>query len=169
MSDNYTIITADSHAGGNMAMYEEYLAAEWKEAFADWRGAYSNPYRDLQDDGRTRNWDNERRLSEQYADGIVAEITFPNTVPPFYPTGMLIAYPPRDREEYERRRAGIDAHNRWLKDWCDLYPTQRCGLPQIFLEDLDDAISTLEWAAAEGLRSFMMPHVAPDVDLPGLW
>lgn len=169
MSERYTIISADSHAGGNMAMYEEYLAEEWKEEFARWRGAYKNPYRDLQDDGRSRNWDNERRVNEQYADGVVAEITFPNTVPPFYPTGMLIAYPPKDRAEYERRKAGIDAHNRWLRDWCAEFPDQRCGLPQIFLEDLDDAVATLEWAAAEGFRSFMLPHVAPDVDLPGLW
>ena len=169
MSDRYTIITADSHAGGNMAMYEEYLAADWQDEFKEWRGAYKNPNRDLQDDGRTRNWDSDRRNSEQYADGIVAEITFPNTVPPFYPTGMLIARAPVDRRDYERRHAGIEAHNRWLKDWCDLYPDQRCGLPQIFLEDLDDAVVTLEWAAAEGFRSFMMPQVAPDVDLPGLW
>ena len=67
------------------------------------------------------------------------------------------------------RKAGIDAHNRWLRDWCAEYPEQRRGLPQIFLEDIDDAISTLEWAAAEGFVSFMMPHVAPDQGLPGLW
>jgi predicted TIM-barrel fold metal-dependent hydrolase len=169
MSDRYTIISADSHAGGNMSMYEQYLPSEWKDAFDEWRGAYSNPYRDLQDDGRTRNWDNERRVSEQYADGVVAEITFPNTVPPFYPTGSLIAMAPKNAEDFRRRKAGIDCHNRWLKDWCDEYPGQRCGLPQIFLDDLDDAVRTLEWAAAEGFKSFLLPHVAPDVDLPGLW
>ena len=95
MSERYTIISADSHAGGNMAAYEEYLPAEWRDAYNDWRGGYQNPYRDLQDDGRTRNWDNERRVSEQYADGVVAEITFPNTVPPFYPT--VRCWPDRPR------------------------------------------------------------------------
>ena len=39
MSERYTIISADSHAGGNMAMYEEYLADEWRDAFGEWRGA----------------------------------------------------------------------------------------------------------------------------------
>jgi len=73
MTERYTIISADSHAGGNMAMYEEYLADEWKDEFKEWRGDYSNPYRDLQDDGRTRNWDNERRVNEQYEDGVVAD------------------------------------------------------------------------------------------------
>ena len=121
MSERYTIISADSHAGGNMAAYEEYLPAEWRDAYNDWRGGYQNPYRDLQDDGRTRNWDNERRVSEQYADGVVAEITFPNTVPPFYPTGALLA-----RAQEQRRirpaQAGLQCHNRWLSDWCSEYP-----------------------------------------------
>ena len=169
MSERYTIISADSHAGGNMAAYEEYLPAEWRAAYDEWRGGYKNPYRDLQDDGRTRNWDNERRVSEQYADGVVAEITFPNTVPPFYPTGALLARSPKDSEDFRRRKAGLECHNRWLADWCGEYPDQRRGLPQIFLEDLDDAIKTLTWAANEGFKSFLMPHVAPDVDLPGLW
>ncbi|RMH81727.1 MAG: amidohydrolase [Actinomyces sp.] len=168
-TDRYTIISSDSHAGANMATYAEYLDPAWREEFEAWRAAYKNPYRDLQDDGKTRNWDDERRIREQDADGVVAEVTFPNTVPPFYPTGMLIARPPRDRAEYERRHAGIQAHNRWLRDWCGAHPERRRGLPQIFLEDLDDAIRTLEWAAAEGFTSFMLPHVAPDQGLPGLW
>ena len=113
-----------------MAAYEEYLDPAWRDEFTQWRGAYRNPYRDLQDDGRSRNWDDERRLSEQYADGIVAEITFPNTVPPFYPTGALVARPPSDRADYERRFAGISCHNRWLRDWCARHPDQRRGLPQ---------------------------------------
>ncbi len=168
-TDRYTIISSDSHAGANLATYREYLDPEWHEEFDAWRAAYRNPYRDLQDDGKTRNWDDERRIGEQDADGVVAEVTFPNTVPPFYPTGMLIARPPRDRAEYERRHAGIRAHNRWLSDWCGAHPERRCGLPQIFLEDLDDAVATLEWAANEGFTGFLLPHVAPDQDLPGLW
>ena len=159
MSERYVIISADSHAGGNMAAYEEYLPAEWRDEYESWRGGYKNPYRDLQDDGRSRNWDNERRVREQYEDGVVAEITFPNTVPPFYPTGALLARSPGSPEELRRRKAGLDCHNRWLRDWCSEYPDQRRGLPQIFLEDIDDAIGTLEWAAAEGFKSFLLPHV----------
>ncbi len=169
MSERYTIISADCHAGGNMAMYEEYLPSSWRDEFRQWRGAYRNPYRDLQDDGRSRNWDDERRVREQYDDGIVAEITFPNTVPPFYPTGSLIARSPDNAEEYRRRKVGLECHNRWLKDFCDRLPDQRRGLPQLFLEDIDDAITTLQWAAAEGFKSFLLPHIAPDINLPGFW
>ncbi|MEE3352969.1 MAG: amidohydrolase, partial [Actinomycetota bacterium] len=53
----YTLISSDCHAGGNMKAYEEYLSPSHREAFAEWRGAYRNPFRDLQDDGRSRNWD----------------------------------------------------------------------------------------------------------------
>jgi len=165
----YTIISSDCHAGGNMAMYESYLDPAWRNEFKAWRGAYRNPYRDLQDDGRTRNWDDERRQRELYADGVVAEITFPNTVPPFYPTGAIVARPPKDRTDYERRMVGLRAHNRWLRDWCSQFPDQRCGLPQVFVEDLDDTIATLEWAAAEGFRSFMLPHIPPDSGMLGYW
>ena len=63
-SDRYTIISADCHAGANHATYREYLADEWKDECDAWRGGYKNPFRDLQDDGRTRNWDDERRISE---------------------------------------------------------------------------------------------------------
>ena len=65
-----------------------------------------NPFRDLQDDGRARNWDDERRIADLEADGQVAEVTFPNTVPPFFPTGAVIARPPQDAEDYRRRWAG---------------------------------------------------------------
>ena len=165
----YTIISSDCHAGGNMAMYEEYLEARWKDAFKEWRGAYSNPFRDLQDDGRSRNWDDERRIDDLNADGVVAEITFPNTVPPFFPTGTLITYPATDRAEYERRLVGIRTHNRWLLDWCAGYPERRCGLPQVFLNDLDDTIADLEWTAENGFRSFMLPAIPPDMGIPGFW
>src|SRR5438132_4388193 len=117
MSDRYTIISADCHAGANHATYREYLSSELQEKFDAWRGKYKNPFRDLQDDGRTRNWDNDRRNRELQEDGIVAEVVFPNTVPPFFPTGAVIA-PAPSAEDYELRMAGIRAHNRWLADFC---------------------------------------------------
>ena len=169
MSTNYTLISSDCHAGGNMKAYEEYLSPSHREAFAEWRGAYSNPFRDLQDDGRSRNWDDDRRNGDLDAEGVAAEIVFPNTVPPFFPTGALITYPATDRGEYERRLEGIRTHNRWLVDFCAAHPERRCGLPQVFLNDLDDTIADLELAAANGHSSFMLPSVPPDSGMPGLY
>jgi predicted TIM-barrel fold metal-dependent hydrolase len=161
---NYTIITADSHAGGSHAEYREYLDPAWRDEFDEWRGRYKNPWKDLRDtDLRIRNWDDERRDADQLADGVVGEILFPNTVPPFYPMFVLFAGPPKP-EEYERRRAGIHAHNRWLADFCARRPDRRAGIGQIFLNDIDDAIEDATWCKENGLRGgVLIPTIPPDV------
>ena len=94
---------------------------------------------------------------------IVGEVVFPNTVPPFFPSFVLFAQPPRP-EDYEHRRAGIHAHNRWLKDWCNEFPERRAGVGQIFLNDIDDAIEDATWIKENGLRGgVLLPNIAPDV------
>src|SRR5262245_31424752 len=160
----YTIITADTHAGGSHEQYREYLDPAYREEFDAWRGQYKNPWKDLRNtDLRVRNWDDDRRDADQLADGVVAEVLFPNTVPPFYPGFVLFAGPPKP-EEYERRRAGIHAHNRWMVDFCNRRPERRAGIGQIFLNDVDDAIADATWIKEHGLRGgVLLPTVPPDV------
>jgi predicted TIM-barrel fold metal-dependent hydrolase len=162
-SDRYTVISADCHAGGNMEMYREYLDPAYVDEFDRWRDAYKNPFRDLQRGkrGRVRNWDDEQRIGEQDADGVVAEVVFPNTVPPFFPTGALVARPPAP-DEFELRLAGIRAHNRWLADWCARYPERRAGIAQIFLNDVDEAIADVRWTKEHGLRGGILLPAVPD-------
>ncbi|HEX5266078.1 MAG TPA: amidohydrolase, partial [Acidimicrobiales bacterium] len=133
---HYTIVTADSHAGGSHAAYREYLDPAYLEEFDAWRGRYKNPFKDLGDNRRLRNWDNEMRNGQQLEDGIVGEVIFPNTVPPFFPSFVLFAQPPRP-EDYRHRLAGIRAHNRWLKDFCAEDPVRRAGIGLILPNDLD--------------------------------
>ena len=169
MSTPYTVISADGHAGANMETYREYLEVSFHEEFDAWRGAYTNPFRDLQGDGRTRNWDNERRVSELEADGVVAEIIFPNTVPPFFPTGAVVARPP-SATELRPRWAGLRAHNRWLADFCAAYPARRAGIAQLFLNDVDAAIAEARWAKAHNLRGgVLIPTVPDDCDILPLY
>ena len=78
-------------------MYREYLEKKYLDDFDAWREKYKNPFRDLQDGGRIRNWDDEKRIGDEEADGIVAEVVFPNTVPPFFPSFILFARPPTRR------------------------------------------------------------------------
>ena len=161
--DHYTIISADCHAGGSHAAYREYLDPQFLDDFDAWREKYRNPYRDLGDNRRLRNWDNELRNSQQEADGIVAEVVFPNTVPPFFPSFVLFAKPPTEAE-YAHRRAGAQAHNRWLVDWCNEFPNRRAGVGQIFLNNIDDAIQDVHWIKNHGLRGgILLPNIAPDV------
>ena len=82
---------------------------------------------------------------------------FPNTVPPFYPSGVVSAGGPTSADNYQQRWAGIQAHNRWLKDFCDLAPGRRGGLAQVFLTDIDDAIAEVRWAKEAGLAGVLIP------------
>ena len=142
--DHYIVISADCHAGASHAQYREYLAPEWRDEFDAWRGKYANPFRDLQGGGRTRNWDGARRIADQDAEGVIAEVIFPNTVPPFFPTGSVIA-PAPSPEEFPARLAGIRAHNGWLADFCAEEPARRAGQTQIFLNDVDEAVQDIIW------------------------
>jgi predicted TIM-barrel fold metal-dependent hydrolase len=161
---NYTIISADTHAGGSHEQYREFLDPAWRDEFDEWRGQYKNPWKDLRNtDLRVRNWDDDRRDADELADGVVAEVLFPNTVPPFFPAFVLFAGPPKP-EDYERRRAGLHAHNRWMVDFCARRPERRAGIGQVFLNDIDDAIEDATWIKENGLRGgVLLPQIPPDV------
>ena len=162
-SGRYTVISADTHAGGSHAQYREFLDPRFHDDFDAWRGRYKNPFKDLGDQRRYRNWDDEMRNSQQDADGVVGEVIFPNTVPPFFPSFVLFAPPPK-AEDYEHRRAGVQAHNRWLEDFCSRAPERRAGIGQIFVNDLDDAIEDVRWIKEHGLRGgVLLPPIPPDV------
>jgi predicted TIM-barrel fold metal-dependent hydrolase len=160
----YTVISADTHAGGSHAAYREFLDPRYRDEFDAWREKYKNPFSDLGDARRLRNWDDEMRNSQQDEDGVVGEVIFPNTVPPFFPSFVLFARPPKP-DEYEHRLAGIRAHNRWLEDFCSRAPERRAGIGQIFLNDIDDAIEDVRWIKEHGLRGgILLPTIPPDVD-----
>ena len=158
----YTVISADAHAGGDILDYRPYLASRWHDEFDAWAAAYVNPYADLQAATAYRSWDSDRRLAENDADGIAAEVLFPNTVPPFFEEGSLLALPPT-AADYERRWAGVQAHNRWLADFCDLVPGRRAGVAQIFANDIDDALGEVRWAVAnfDTFGGILLPSLPP--------
>ena len=93
-----------------------------------------------------RNWDSAARQRELEDDGVVAEVLFPNTIPPFFPSSNLLLRPPT-KDEYALRWAGLRAHNRWMVDFCHDTPGRRAGIAQILLNDIDDAVAEVEWAA----------------------
>ncbi|MFD7943984.1 amidohydrolase, partial [Streptomyces sp. NPDC059744] len=132
--ERYTVISADCHAGADLLDYKPYLEAKYHDDFDAWAAAYVNPYADLLADTADRNWNSARRLAAGGADGIVAEVVFPNTIPPFFPSASLMA-PAPSPQEYEQRWAGLRAHNRWLADFCADAPGRRAGVAQILLDD----------------------------------
>ncbi|MFI9105011.1 amidohydrolase family protein [Streptomyces fildesensis] len=167
--DRYTVISADCHAGADLLDYRPYLAARHHEEFDAWAATYVNPYEDLIAPEAPRNWDSGRRLAELEADGIVAEVVFPNTVPPFFPSGSLLA-PAPSKEEFELRWAGLRAHNRWLADFCAQAPGRRAGVAQILLNDVDAAVREVRWAKEHGLTGgILLPGAPPGSGVPELY
>jgi len=158
----YLLITADTHAGGSHAQYRECLDPKWREPFDAWRGGYKNPSQEHYGSKKMRNWDLGIRTADQNSQGVVGEVVFPNTVPPFYSKSIVTAHPPRP-EEYERCLAGIRAHNRWLKDFCAEDPARRAGIGVILPNDLDEAVKDIEFIAKAGLRGgVLLPLIPPD-------
>ncbi|MGW1379172.1 amidohydrolase family protein [Streptomyces sp. NPDC002446] len=168
MNDRYTVISADCHAGADLLDYKPYLESAHHEAFDAWAATYVNPHQDLLADTADRNWNSARRLAELEADGIVAEVVFPNTIPPFFPSASLMA-PAPTRAEHEQRWAGLRAHNRWLADFCAQAPGRRAGVAQILLGDVDQAVREVRRTKEAGLTGgIMLPGTPPGCGLPEL-
>ncbi|NIB38943.1 amidohydrolase [Pseudomaricurvus alkylphenolicus] len=159
--DPYILITADSHAGASIEQYREYLDPKYRPLFDDWRGSYKNPSRDHVGIKKNKNWDGELRNAEQNGQGVVGEVIYPNTVPPFYRSSLVTSQPPKP-EEYEYCLQGIRAHNRWLKDFCDEDPDRRAGVGLILPNDIDEAIKDVEWIAKAGLRGGVLLPLIPE-------
>jgi predicted TIM-barrel fold metal-dependent hydrolase len=160
----YILITADTHAGGSHAAYRECLDAKYVAQFDEWRGGYRNPEKEhYHNVKKLRNWDFDLRTQEQDSQGVVGEVIFPNTVPPFWDKPLVMppsAVPP---EKYELYQAGIDAHNRWLADFCAEDPHRRAGIGVLLPNDLEKAEKDVQAFAKAGLRGgVLLPLIAPD-------
>jgi predicted TIM-barrel fold metal-dependent hydrolase len=168
----YLLISSDGHAGASIEGYKPYLAKAFHEEFEAWAAAFHDPWADFDkeladtDDVYLRigvasasspyNWESAERVEILEQQGIVAEVVFPNTVPPFYPSGAVTAPAPVP-QDYRQQWAGMQAHNRWLVDFCKDAPGRRAGLAQVFLSNLDDAIAEVRWAKAQGLAGVLIP------------
>ena len=173
--DRYLLITADTHAGASPAGYGPYLERRWQDDFRVWLDQSAELARlmrrvmgdrsigvdgDPDVDG-DRNWDSARRLRETEADGVVAEVVFPNTSPPFAPSMMSEFGEAGLGDDPERRWAGIRAYNRWLADFCREAPGRRAGIVQIFLPFVEESVKEIRWARENGLTGGVLLPGAP--------
>jgi predicted TIM-barrel fold metal-dependent hydrolase len=171
MAGNITVISADGHAGAEIHQYRDYLESGFLDEFDRWVADYEVPYADLEGPDASQNWDSDRRLREMEADGIVAEVVFPNTVPPFYPKTSLTAQVPAvNAGDLDLRWAGLRAHNRWLADFCSATPGRRAGIAQILLHDIDAAVAEIRWARDAGLTGgVLLPGAPPGTGIAPLY
>jgi predicted TIM-barrel fold metal-dependent hydrolase len=170
--ERYVVISADCHAGGSMDLYREFLERAWHDEYDAWRASYVVPFDDLKDDtteAYRRNHDSAIRQRELEAEGIAAEVLFPNTIPPFFARHGLIEGPPRDPEAFRRSWAGLRAHNRWLAAFCNELPGRRAGVAQVWMGDLDLARTEIEWSKLSGLfGGILLPIPLQDGSQPPL-
>jgi len=145
--DRYVVISSDTHAGADRLQYKDYLDTQWHADFDVWAAGYESPFDDLVDATANQNWDSDLRMSILDADGIAGEVVFPNTIPPFFETVHTIADLPWTAEELAPRVAGLQAHNRWLIEFCQEAPDRRRGLIQLMPHDIDAAVAEVRAAA----------------------
>lgn len=170
-SDRYLVISADCHGGGNIRDYRPYLAESLRSDFDAWADGFEIPYEDMKGPEGYKNWDSERRLQEMEDDGVVAEVIYPNTVPPFFPYPSLGEQPPAANEgDLAKRWEGLKAHNRWLADFCAKAPGRRAGIAQIMLHDIPGSVAEIRWAHANGLTGgVLLPGAPPGSGVPPLY
>lgn len=171
VEERYAVISVDGHCGADLLDYRPYLEQRFHEDFDAWASAYSLRYGDVVSAGKDvdRNWNHERRLAETAEDGVVAEVLYPNTYPPFNDMGPLSTQPPADRDGYERIWAGYRAHNRWLADFCAAAPGRRAGVALVLLNEPEAAVEEIRWAHEHGLTGgILLPGVAPGAAIPPL-
>lgn len=164
--ERLVVISADCHGGASILGYREYLPKHWHAEFDEWTKEFSDPWTEV-DEHEIQygvasfeseiSWDHDLRQKVLEGDGIVGEVIFPNTAPPFFPSGVLTVAVPKSTREYERRMAGIRAHNTWLAEFCNALPGRRAGIAQVFLNNIDDTLAEVRRIADLGLKSILLP------------
>jgi len=185
------IVSCDCHAGATPAEYRSRLDPGYRERYDAWladRAAQDarlaevlglrlgeiDPGDAARGERRgplTAHWTPERRLAHLDADGIAAEVIFPQPAgdagPPFYPFGQP-AYP----REPELVLAGCRAWNRWIADFVASSPApeRHAGLALLGpVHDVAAAVREIEWARRAGLRGVVVrsqPFDAPPWNHP---
>ena len=180
----YLIISCDGHAGPPTHVYREYLEKKFHKDFDDQLAQISRMERFTQtpskglvlrahvrrwQDSETEAlrerlkgaWDIKRRMQEMDAEGIAAEVVFPDgQFANDFPFGGFFGH---DRPE--RRVAGAKAHNRWLAEFCSAEPERFCGLALIMPFNVDDAVEEVCRAYSEGLRGVLLPSAETSMPL----
>lgn len=110
--------------------------------------------------------DSEYRLKELEADGVVADIVFPQGNP-FMSTLLKSGLHPFNPNS-DVGRAGRRAVNRWLVDFAAENP-ERHAIPVVCdLNDIDECVRDIRWGKEHGLRGGFAPVQQGTPDLFGL-
>lgn len=180
--NRYLVISADGHAGLPPEAYRDYLESkyhpEFDAALAEQIRVtaqaeehflvkdFNEKWRANIADGLSGAWDSSVRNRVIDADGVAAEVLFPDGIteqntPPF---GAGLALKPWGVKA-ELQWAGARAHNRWMAEFCQEEKVRRIGLAVVpMLWDVEEALKEIRWAHANGLKGILIPALMGDHD-----
>jgi predicted TIM-barrel fold metal-dependent hydrolase len=154
------VISVDGHVKASWSGYRDYVEQRHLAAFDEWAATMaglpesSNKNPLLPDESQ---WDSGVRLTDLEAQGVVAEVLFPNGLP-FVNARFQDA---ARADDPELAREARRTYNRWLADFCAETPGRRAGQAVISFDDLDEAVADIHWAKEHGLGGIMMPPLEP--------
>jgi predicted TIM-barrel fold metal-dependent hydrolase len=155
---------ATVHAGrGDARIQAGFCRARLHDDFDSWwRATTANGELRLDANEDPRNFDLDQRFRDLEADGVVAEVIYPNTLTPFARGGVQ----QRARRQGTRRRrpsvGGLRAYNRWAADWVTAAPHRFAAMAQISLHHIDESATEIRWARDAGLRGgVLLPGLPP--------
>ncbi|MCV7065888.1 hypothetical protein H7H51_09445 [Mycolicibacterium farcinogenes] len=144
-----TMVSADSHVSLPPKMYKDYVDSKYHADFGGYLDdvavinqvvgltGYPAPEESLEvydkrrvveHAGEVGYFDPVWRLRHVEAEGIAAEFLHP-----FGPIGFVPFLDPQNsRRSHELRKAGAQAHNRFLEDFCSEAPGRLLGVPLIY-------------------------------------
>jgi predicted TIM-barrel fold metal-dependent hydrolase len=179
-SERYLVVSTDGHAGLLPEKYRDYLDPQHRERFDREIGAevaarvarekdflideFNEKWRAGNGAKLAAAWDSDMRLEVIDADGVTAEVLFPDGIternaPPF---GAGLGLRPYGVDP-ELQWAGARAHNRWIAEFCAAAPVRRIGLAIVpMLYDVDAAVREVVWAHEHGLQGILIPALTGD-------
>jgi predicted TIM-barrel fold metal-dependent hydrolase len=179
-TDRYIIVSADGHAGLKCEEYRPYLDSAFHTEFDEFLAERETKRSDAlkmnydyimgweteNEEGLRGAYDAEQRDKELDADGVTAEVIFPDSdaitgmeSPPFG-AGLSAGAIADPRLAF----AGARAHNRFLVDLCATSPERRAGIALVpVCHDIDLAVKEIEsLAGVPGIRGVMIPTMWHD-------
>ena len=168
--DHYIVISCDGHAGAATPDFKPYLPQRLHDDFdAWWQATTTEGELRLDSNEDPRNFDLAQRFRDLEADGVVAEVIYPNTLTPFARGSFNSAHVDKEQVDVDLRWEGLRAYNRWAADWVGAAPHRLAAMAQISLHHIAESADEIRWAHDAGLRGgVLLPGSAAREHAPAL-
>jgi len=158
--DTIAVISIDGHVTASRHDYRQYVEERFLDDFDQWeRSVDGVPSSGLSSHvEESSQWDSAYRMRDLESNGVVAEVLFPNGVPPFHAVPKDVVLRPGEQAlSPELARESRRVYNRWLADFCAAAPGRRSGQALVSFDDVEEAVRDVYWAKEHGLGGISLP------------